>query len=725
MSGCGARSAATNAGEEPASATAVEAADASSGAQTNNEAATEGTNALGEAAAATGDSTNNVTAEITAPGILRADRALPPLRPELAEVVKLVESGAGEEVIRAYVSSGAVAYELSLEEIVYLRDIGVPDGVIAAMMRRGAELRAQQADAQTLRTNLVEAVDQLKQAFASANTNQPAEGNAVGNAVESQAGPPPVAEQSTQPPPEAPEQVQQFYSDLAPYGSWYQVPTYGWVWQPSVVVVNRSWVPYSHGGRWLWTDAGWYWCSDYSWGWAPFHYGRWCTYPGIGWCWVPGSVWGPSWVTWRYSDSHVGWAPLPPACGWSTGIGLTWYGRGVSVGFGFGLDASCFTFVPRHAICYRNVGHHAVHGRHAHDAFKRTTVVNNIIKGDNNTIINNGLGYKKVASFVRGEVPKARIESLPGNTTQPVRADRLERSKGGYVVYKPAAVESTGGRPVAIRPEAKPIARANAAAVTGVGAPGSRSTPVRPNLGSRYTDAVPTPNKAVEARGSGYPVNSQIPASWRTQPRSSVNTRSTSVPATSGTLPKPVESRASGTATRPNAANSPGAIIGPSRQTTPVPLSDPSRYLPANRSNPRTQPVAPQNKSATEGRNNINAPLAPAAPNNPVSAPSRSFYNNSTPSAAPTRNQPAVNYNQPAANYNRPAANYTRPAVPAPPKVDYQRSSPAPTISAPRQTISAPTPNISTPRAPVSSPSPAAASPSRGSSGNSRSRQSN
>ena len=78
-----------------------------------------------------------------------------------------------------------------------------------------------------------------------------------------------------------------FYNSLAPYGTWVNVPDYGWCWQPTVVVVNSAWQPYCNNGCWLWTDQGWYWNSYYSWGWAPFHYGRWCQYPGYGWLWCP------------------------------------------------------------------------------------------------------------------------------------------------------------------------------------------------------------------------------------------------------------------------------------------------------------------------------------------------------------------------------------------------------------------------------------------------------
>ena len=101
-----------------------------------------------------------------------------------------------------------------------------------------------------------------------------------------------------------------FYAALAPDGRWYYHPRLGWVWYP--IRVEASWQPYTRG-RWEWADEyGWVWASDESFGWATYHYGRWYDDPHTGWVWVPGDVWGPAWVSWRVTDSHVGWAPLPP-----------------------------------------------------------------------------------------------------------------------------------------------------------------------------------------------------------------------------------------------------------------------------------------------------------------------------------------------------------------------------------------------------------------------------
>jgi hypothetical protein len=99
-----------------------------------------------------------------------------------------------------------------------------------------------------------------------------------------------------------------FYSDLAPYGQWVDVPAYGRVWRPQVAA---GWRPYYYG-HWEWTNEGWLWVSDEPFGWAAYHYGRWTYDTFYGWVWVPGYQWAPAWVHWRYSGDVIGWAPLAP-----------------------------------------------------------------------------------------------------------------------------------------------------------------------------------------------------------------------------------------------------------------------------------------------------------------------------------------------------------------------------------------------------------------------------
>ena len=102
--------------------------------------------------------------------------------------------------------------------------------------------------------------------------------------------------------------VDVFYNDLAPYGSWYNDPTYGWVFAPN----DQSYVPYSNG-YWTNTNYGFTWVSGDPFGWATDHYGHWVW--ANRWIWVPNTVWGPAWVQWREGPGYVGWAPAVDGAG--------------------------------------------------------------------------------------------------------------------------------------------------------------------------------------------------------------------------------------------------------------------------------------------------------------------------------------------------------------------------------------------------------------------------
>ncbi len=105
---------------------------------------------------------------------------------------------------------------------------------------------------------------------------------------------------------EVPYEVHPYMSELSYYGSWRQVPDYGWVWRP---VYSGSWGPYVNG-YWSWCSTGWVWVSSDPWGWAPYHYGRWDFAVDIGWFWIPGRMWSGAWVSFAVGPSHIGWCPL-------------------------------------------------------------------------------------------------------------------------------------------------------------------------------------------------------------------------------------------------------------------------------------------------------------------------------------------------------------------------------------------------------------------------------
>jgi hypothetical protein len=61
------------------------------------------------------------------------------------EVVKLAATGATEDALIAYVRKSNAAYDLSIEQILRLNKMGIPQKVVAAMVQRGKELREQAA----------------------------------------------------------------------------------------------------------------------------------------------------------------------------------------------------------------------------------------------------------------------------------------------------------------------------------------------------------------------------------------------------------------------------------------------------------------------------------------------------------------------------------------------------------------------------------------------------
>ncbi len=313
--------------------------------------------------------------------------------PAAAEVVRLAESGLGDEVVASYVTSSQAAFNLTADDIVYLKDVGISEAIISQMMAHDRQIR--------------------------------------------ESGPPPVSSQTPVPapappanevatPPNAPPpdyvsnppaEVNYFYSDLAPYGTWLEVDGIGWCWQPRCVVVNRAWQPYCDYGHWVYTDCGWYWQSTYSWGWAPFHYGRW-QLAHCGWVWAPDRVWGPAWVTWRVAGDRCGWAPLPPFTVVDVHGGWLFRGAHVSVNFDFGLRPDHFAFVAFHDFGERNVWSHRLPRTEVTRIYNHTTIINNYTV-NRNTVVNHGVSFDRVSAESHARIQRASIRDVPADRSPP------------------------------------------------------------------------------------------------------------------------------------------------------------------------------------------------------------------------------------------------------------------------------------------------------------------
>ena len=206
-------------------------------------------------------------------------------------------------------------------------------------------------------------------------------------------------EQQTQQAPA--EDYGMFYESLTPYGSWFETADYGYVWQPGAVR-DTSWRPYSRG-RWACTDRGWTWISEEPFGWATYHYGRWAQLSGRGWVWVPGSQWAPSWVSWRYCDSYVGWAPLPPET-----LAYREHRWDSSVETRFGISANWYNFVSIRHFGGPIRRHCLPYARNSYYMGLSVNVTNIYIK--NRSIICGGPRYRSICDRSPRAVPFYRLD---------------------------------------------------------------------------------------------------------------------------------------------------------------------------------------------------------------------------------------------------------------------------------------------------------------------------
>ena len=230
------------------------------------------------------------------------------LPPGVQETLKLSRAGIGDDVILSQIRNNQATYNLTADQIIFLKNEGVSQTVIKALMSGGS-----------ITVNSAPSVAVVQ---TTAPTPSPESSIVSSPSTVSLAG---------------------FQSQLSSSGSWVDVPGVGLCWQPTIALNDPDWRPYFDHGHWLYTDAGWSWQSDYTWGSIVFHYGRWHHFNSH-WVWMPGYDWAPAWVCWREVDGYCGWAPLPPAAVYKVGVGLHFNGRlALDVDFGLGMDA--YTFV--------------------------------------------------------------------------------------------------------------------------------------------------------------------------------------------------------------------------------------------------------------------------------------------------------------------------------------------------------------------------------------------
>jgi hypothetical protein len=327
--------------------------------------------------------------------------------PGLQDVIKLTKAAVADDIICTQIRTAGVSYQLSADTIVYLQNQGVSKTVIATLMEQRPNPAAAAAPP-------VETPPQ---------TAPPA----------GEAPPPPPGAQPAREP-----NFQYFHDQLAPFGAWIELAGAGACWKPGPDVTGASpeWRPYYDNGKWVETENGLFWQSDYVWGDIPFHYGRWLLSPAEGWVWVPDYTWGPAWVFWRHAeqDGAIGWAALPPGAVLEVGgDGFLFNGVHVGLDFEFGLGVDCFTFVEFghfHERFFRLRGREFRYhvGLDRRRGFYGRSVVRNEFHRDaQGRMVNNGIGRDRMS--------------------RATRVDRAAMEERHPVGNREAAAKSAGGKP--------------------------------------------------------------------------------------------------------------------------------------------------------------------------------------------------------------------------------------------------------------------------------------
>ena len=216
--------------------------------------------------------------------------------------------------------------------------------------------------------------------------------------------------------------LQTFYDELSPYGTWIQDPQYGYVWRPDVD--QREFRPYYTNGRWVMTEYGNTWVSEYDWGWAPFHYGRWVTDRYNQWLWIPDTTWGPAWVNWRSGAGQYGWAPLGP-----------------SISIGFNIPSFWWVFVPQTRIYVDRFPRYRSYRNPRY--ISNTVIINNVYVHNRNTYYT-GPRRDEIRRVINRDVPVYNINRID-------RPGRSGISNNTVNVYNPRPVRGVDNRKAAPR----------------------------------------------------------------------------------------------------------------------------------------------------------------------------------------------------------------------------------------------------------------------------------
>jgi|WetSurMetagenome_2_1015567.scaffolds.fasta_scaffold00130_9 hypothetical protein len=329
----------------------------------------------------------------------------PAFADETDELINLAQSGVDEEVMITFIDQSPDVFDLSSDDIVTLKNLGVSSRVINGAMRH----------------------------------------NRGGGSAEPSQSPPPS--QVTAPPP-GDLNVSYFYQALYPYGTWFNVDGM-WCWRPGAIDGEPGWTPYCNRGHWVFTDWGWTWVSDYIWGWAPFHYGRWFRHPAHGWLWVPDNEWGPAWVTWRTSPEYFGWAPLPPRTRFVRNQGLYYGDRLVSAEFEFNLGPVDFCFIDNRHFRDADLRPHVVPPHVVQRIFGASAIIRSNYTTVENRIVDQGPAPSFVERVTQAPVRSITVVAADVRPGMPLPQGGI--TARGLILFKPPIAPGAPVSPLVIK----------------------------------------------------------------------------------------------------------------------------------------------------------------------------------------------------------------------------------------------------------------------------------
>ena len=350
-----------------------------------------------------------------------------------------------------------------------------------------------------------------------------------------------------------------FYNSLSPYGHWINHAHYGSVWIPSV---PRDFHPYMTNGRWVMTEFGNTWVSDYAWGWAPFHYGRWFYDDFYGWAWVPDYVWGPGWVNWRNGGGYYGWAPLMP---------------GLDIHIAVNIPIHFWIFVPHRHFMHDRWHRYVLPRTRVTKIYNNTTIINNYYVYNNHQYVY-GPRYAEIEKNTRRSVPVYNY-SARGNS-------------GEFREVVSRANPESARKTIVAR-------ESNLNSRTPVATPGSN----RNSADDVYSAPRSSRTSTTESRGSAAPARRVEPATVNTAPRSETS------PATNARTAPEVRTRET-----------------PARSSAPaVNDREPAaRTTPESRGNSRTSTAPTAERTAPAARSSSRESVSPARSSRESAAPARS-----------------------------------------------------------------------------------------------------